>query len=162
MNLAMNDADGNLRDRCVDEIKRAGTHYALPRFVAELKSKDNLRVNRGGECLLRLGDPDATLALIDALVTEHKYIVTTGTPGQTSAGFGGQTGTSGSGQGGLGSFGFGNKSQTIKKMHENQGVHAALTSLHPDATDFRYDVDAWKKWYSQKGGGGTVDLRRDR
>jgi hypothetical protein len=162
INLAMGDADGSLRDRCIDEIKRAGTHVALPRFLAELKSKDNQRVNLAGEALQRLDDKVATLPLIDALVTEHKYMVSQGgPPGSLSPSFGGQVGGSGSGQGGgLGGFGVGGKPKVEKRQHQNPGVLGALTSLH-SGTNFQYDVEAWKKWYIQSHTSTVVDLRRE-
>jgi hypothetical protein len=161
INLAMDEADGTLRDRCIDELKRAGTHVALPRFLAELKAKDNQRVNRAGEALQRLDDKSATLPLIDALVTEHRYMVSQGGgPGQMSIGFGGQTGGGAGGQGGLGSFGVGGKPKIEKRQHQNPGVLNALTSLHT-GVNFTYDVDAWRKWYIQSHTSTLVDLRRE-
>ena len=71
----MDDKDGDLRDRCLDELKRGIPHGAMAFFVTQLDSKDNKRVNRAAECLQRLGDADATLPLIKSLVTTHQFIV---------------------------------------------------------------------------------------
>jgi hypothetical protein len=159
LKLAMDESDGEIRDRCLDEIKRHGTHVVLPRLLAELKNKDNARVNRAAECLERLGDKDATLPLIDALITEHQFQVS---PGGTGGGgmplsFGS---TSGPGQSGLGSFGVQGRPKVIKKQLENPGVRNALVSLHP-GVNYNFDVGAWKRWYIQSQTSATVDLRRD-
>jgi HEAT repeat protein len=83
----MRDPDPNIRDACLDELKRFGTRQAVWRFQALLKSADNKQVNRAGACLAVLKDPEATQSLIDALVTEHKYLYQTGgSPGQMNLG----------------------------------------------------------------------------
>jgi hypothetical protein len=159
LKLAMDDSDDEIRDRCLDEIKRHGTHVVLPRLLAELKNKDNARVNRAAECLDRLGDKDATLPLIDALITEHQFQVS---PGGASGGgmplsFGS---TSGPGQSGLGSFGVQGRPKVIKRQLENPAVRNALVTLHP-GVNYNFDVPAWKRWYIQSQTSATIDLRRD-
>jgi hypothetical protein len=160
--LAMEDADDQIRDGCLDELIRQGTHSVLPKFVAELKSKDNRRVNRAAECLQRLGDKEATLPLIDALKTEHRFAIQQGAgpPGSMSLGFGGGTsGTGSGGGGGLGGMSMGGKPKIIKQMMENSSVRAALTSLNP-GVNYQYDENAWREWYIQSQNTSTVDFRR--
>ena len=152
------------RDGCLDELKRHGPHIALPAFLAELKSKDNKRVNRAAECLERLGDKDATLALIDALKTEHRFALQSGPPGGMSVGFGGSGGGTGTGSGsgtggGLGGMSMQGKPQIVEKQLENRSVRSALTTLYP-GVNYQFDEDAWRDWYVQSQTTSHVDLRR--
>ena len=75
----------------------------------------------------RLGDPDATLPLINAIVTKHEYVVTTGGSSGTPINF---NAGGGPGQGGLGGLSVGGKTTKIKKDLNNDQVLSALTSLH--------------------------------
>jgi len=154
--IAMNESDPSIQDACLEELKRQGTHSVLPGFIAELKSKDNGRVNRAAECIGRLGDKAATLPLINALITEHKFLVQPGNapPGGMSATF-----SPGGGPGG-GGLSMGGKPQLIKQPLKNSGVRNALTTLHP-GVNFQYDIEAWRKWYVQSQTTSIVDLRRD-
>jgi hypothetical protein len=154
--VAMNDSDANMRDACLDELKHQGTHLVLGLFLAELKNKDNARVNRAADCLGRLGDKDATVPLINALVTEHKFMIQQGNapPGGMSATF------SPNGGPGAGGMSMGGKAQIIKRKLENPGVRGALTSLYP-GVNHNYDIDAWRAWYTQSQTTTTIDLRRD-
>jgi hypothetical protein len=153
--VAMNDSDANIQDGCLDELKRQGTHSVLSVFLAELKSKDNARVNRAADCLQRLGDKDATLPLINALVTEHRFqIQQGGPPGSMTTTF---SPNGGPGGGGLS---MGGKPQIVKKKLENSSVRGALTSLHP-GVNHQYDIEAWRNWYIQSQTTSQIDLRRD-
>lgn len=160
INVALNDKDDAIRDRCLDELIRGGAHLAAPVFVRELTSKKNFkieqnwRVNRAAYCLERLGYKDATLDLIDALVTEHQEIV------QQSGGQAGQTSAMFSPTGGAGTFGVGGRPKVKKTKKENAAVHSALTRLYP-GVNHQYDIDAWKRWYIEKFTTTNVDLRRD-
>jgi hypothetical protein len=154
--VAMDDADDTLRDRCLDELARSGTHQAVPGFIAELSSKNNARVLRAAECLRRLADSEAILPLIDALVTEHEYLVSSGAPpGALGAGFG-----TGPGATGAGTFGVSGKPKKIKKDLRNEAVRTALRTMCPPGVDYEFDEDAWKRWYIQKFTTTNVDLRR--
>jgi hypothetical protein len=154
--IAMNDHDDNLADACLEELKRHGAHSVLPTFVAELKNKDNARVNRAAECLSVLGDKDATLPLINALVTEHKFVVQQGSgpPGSMTTTF------SPNGSPGGGGLSMGGKPKIVKRQLQNAAVRDALTTLYPDV-NHQYDVDAWRAWYTQSQTTSNVDLRRD-
>lgn len=168
--LAMDENDENLRDACLEELKRLGPQASVSAFVAELKNKDNSRVNRAAECIERVGGKSATLPLINALVTEHKFQVQQGgAPGSMTTTFGGGAGglgagglgsSGGSGSGGLGGMAMGGKPQIQKKQVKNSSVLSALATFHPDV-NFQYDIDAWRSWYIQASTASRADLRRD-
>lgn len=156
--VALNDKNDNLRDRCLSLLRRNSPAAALSAFTKELKSKDNKVINRAGYCLQQLQLPEATIPLIDSLVTSHKFMVQQGGgPGQMSAAFGGGADGTGSGNG-LGGLGMGGKPKIIKQDLQNPAVLAALTSLY-QGINFGYDQQAWKRWFiSQQS--GNVNLRR--
>ena len=156
--LAMKDKDEELSDKCLDELKRQRSTQALHAFIKDLKSKDNNVVRRAAYCLGVLGDVEATVPLIDALVTPHKFAITQGSaPGQIGAGFGGPTDGSG---GGGGSFNFGSPKPQIKTFQlKNDTALAALTSLHP-GVNFHYDEKQWKTWAIETRTTAGMDLRR--
>lgn len=159
--LASNEADANLRDRALDELKRSGSRTAIQKFTHDLKSKDNRKVNRGAACLARMGDPSVTRDLIDALITEHKFIIQQGSGGAGSMGatFGGGGGGSG-GDGGLGGLSMGGKPKMVKTDLKNETVLAALTSLNP-GVNYGFNKDAWRRWYVDTHTTTHVNLRRD-
>ncbi len=155
--VAMSDADASLQDACLDELKRDGSPAVMAEFVGELKSKDNVRVNRAADCLARLGNKDATLPLIGALVTEHRFIIQQGNspPGSMTTTF------SQSGSPGGGGMSMGGKPQVIKKQLQNSSVRSALSLLHPTAPNNQFDIEAWRAWYTQSQTTAGVDLRRE-
>jgi hypothetical protein len=158
INIAMDDPDANIQDACLSELKREGAPSAVSSFVSQLKSKDNTRVNRAAECLQRLGDKSATLPLINALVTEHKFLIQQGgSPGGMSATFG--NGGSGSNSPG-GGLSMGGKPKEVKQKLPNPSVRAALATLHP-GVNYQYDIDAWRSWYTTSQTTASIDLRRD-
>jgi hypothetical protein len=145
--IALTDSDANIQDGCLDMLKAQGPHLVLPVFLAELKNKDNARINRAADCLARLGDKSATLPLINALVTEHKFTIQAGSgAGSITAGPGG--------------FSTGKSAMVIKKQLQNSSVRAALTSLYP-GVNFSYNSDEWRAWYVKTQTTSTIDLRRD-
>ena len=66
----------------------------------------------------------------------------------------------GPGQGGLGGLSMGSKQVKRKGKVENPAVLAALTSLYP-GVNFHFNIDDWKRWYTQTYTSTTIDLRRD-
>ncbi len=159
MEIALNDPNANLRDKCLDELRRRGVVEAIGYFTKGLTSKDNLVVNRAAHCLGGLGNPEATLALIDALVTTHKFQITTGqAPGSLGASFGGDS--SGGGGGGMGGLSMGGKPKIISQDLKNEMALSALAVLNP-GINFGYDEAAWKRWYIQTHTTVNANLRRD-
>lgn len=153
---AVDDADPHIREACLDQLARFGTPEAVRICEKLLKSKDNRKVNQAALCLGALKDPAATLPLINALVTEHKFVVQSpgGNPGQMNLGFG--SGPSGGGN----SFSAGGRPQVITKNLRNEGALNALVAIHP-GVNFGYDIEQWKRWYVDKDHPAVVDLRRD-
>lgn len=151
---AINDPNANVRDACLDELTRHGAPVAVAAFTKLLTSPDNKKVNRAAVGLGRLKDPAPTLDLIEALVTEHKFLLKSGgAPGQLNLGFG-----SGPGSGGNG-FSAGNSTKLIKRSLQNQGVLNALLQIHP-GINFAYDEQRWKDWYIDENTPVAVNLRR--
>ncbi len=153
---AVEDADPHIREACLDQLARFGTPQAVRICERLLKSKDNRKVNQAALCLGALKDPAATLPLINALVTEHKFVVQSpgGSPGQMNLGFG--SGPSGGGN----SFSAGGRPQVITKNLRNEGALNALVAIHP-GVNFGYDIEQWKRWYVDKDRPTVFDLRRD-
>lgn len=155
ISIAMNDVDPEMSDKCLDLLREQRSQQALLTFVKGLKSKDNKIVNLSARCLQRLEDPAATVPLIDALVTTHKFMVTSGSPGGMSAGFGGSS----AGGDGLGSFSMGEKPKYINEPLKNKSVLEALTSLH-QGVNFQFEEPEWKAWYIESHTSPDVNLRR--
>ncbi len=152
ISVAMNDPEVEMRDKCLEVLREQRSQQALLTFVKGLQSKDNKVVNRSAQCLQTLGNPAATVPLIDALVTKHKFIISTGSPGGMSAGFGG-------GGDGLGSFSMGEKPKVKTFDLNNESVLAALNALH-QGVNFQYDELRWKAWYIDSHTSPDVNLRR--
>jgi hypothetical protein len=153
---AVEDTDPHIREACLDQLAQFGTPQAVRACERLLTSKDNIKVNRAALCLGALQDPSATQPLINALITNHKFILQSsgGSPGQMNLGFGNSPG------GGGNSFSAGGRPQVIEKKLQNEAVLNALVALHP-GINFGYDVEAWKRWYANKDRPTVLDLRRD-
>ncbi|HEY1784815.1 MAG TPA: HEAT repeat domain-containing protein, partial [Pirellulales bacterium] len=67
------DGDEEVRIACLERLQAAEYKPAVSHYIAMLKHKDNATVNLAGVGLYYMKDPSATRALIDALVTTHKY-----------------------------------------------------------------------------------------
>jgi hypothetical protein len=127
---------------------------AVRRYIHALKDKENETINLAASGLGYMKDSSAVPALIDALVTTHKYTVNPGSqPGQMSSSFG-------TGGGGGGGFTFGQAPpQIIERQHQNPDVLRTLVAL--TNVNFNYDVGAWKYWYANQKKPATLDVRRD-
>jgi len=154
---AVDDADANVREKARDQLEARKDRRAMGALLGMLSSKDNAKVNRAAAALGRIGEPDAILPLIDALVTEHKFVVQRGSGG----GGPGSIGASFSPTGGSGlSAGGGPKVE--KHNLQNQSVLEALVVLTPEQkTNFGYDKVRWKEWYARVNTPDDVDLRRE-
>jgi hypothetical protein len=149
---AIEDPNQEVRLSCLDYLEKLKSPDAVAYFVSKLRSKDNVVVNRAGLALGRMGNASAVGPLIDALVTTHKYKVTTGNPGQMSVGFP----TGGSGGGGLA---VGGSTRIITRQLANQAVLDALVGL--TGMNFNFEQRAWKYWYAARKQPAAVDARRD-
>lgn len=149
----MEDPDGNIQNRCLDELEKQGREHAIAFFVNTLSHKDNVAVNHAARGLARLGDESAIRPLIEALVTKHKFQINPG-GGNVNVGFDGQ-GVNGFTAGGGGP-------RVEERLLRNETVLHALTVLTPDGTNFGYNLDAWKAWYVMNNTPATINLRRSR
>ena len=152
--LAMEDGSASVRDQATIALENREHQVAVSYLVRQLGSHLNLNVNRSAVVLGRLKHPAATVPLMDALVTTHKYQVTKGgSPGQTSAGFG---------NGGDGGMTFGTpKAKIISQAHQNDAVLTALLNIVDGQANFRFDESSWKRWHASKKVPLDVDLRRN-
>jgi hypothetical protein len=139
-----------VRLTCLDHLKKEKHPEVVAYYVGKLKNqKDNRVVNLAAVALGQTGDASCVGPLIDALVTEHKFKVTTGGPGQTSASFGtGGTGLSA-----------GSNTKIVSTPMQNQAVLDALIAL--TRVNYNFDVPAWKSWYAAQRKQPAIDARRD-
>lgn len=139
--LTVNDPNEEVRMSCLDILKEKPDKGVINYLVSRLtpKTSTNAQLNNAALALGVLGDKTAIPALIEALVTIHKYTMSSGQSGQTSVGFGGGGNSSGGG------FSFGESTQTVKKAHQNEQVLNALKAL--TGVNFLYDQTAWQNWY---------------
>lgn len=165
--LALHDPADEIRASALEQLARDKPTGVAKFFIRQLRNPDNLIVNRAGYALGMLGDRQAVPALIDALVTTHKFKVTQGSPGGgTNATFArpdsngvinnpvypGQTG-------GLGSFSTGSSTVIVSERLRNADVLEALIKLTERNDD--YDVRSWKLWYASQKKSEGLDARRD-
>jgi hypothetical protein len=105
-----------------------------------LKNNDNVVVNNAAFALGNIGDPGAIPYLIDALVTEHKIIIspegrnTMNLPGLTS------------------------RREQISEQRKNIDVLEALR--HLSGVNFDFDVAAWRAWWGDLQNSDYFDSRR--
>ncbi len=151
---AVDDGDQEIRLSCLDYLAKKKDPDAVKFFVGRLRSKDNVMVNRAGIALGSMKDPSAVGPLIDALVTTHKFKVSSTNPGSISTTFG--TGPGSSGGGGL-SVGGGPK--IVTQAMTNQSVLDALVAL--TGVNFNFDERAWKYWYASQKRPENLDARRN-
>jgi hypothetical protein len=138
------------REAARDALAQRNDGRAVGALLAELKSKDNIRVNRAGAALGRIKDPETFLPLVDALVTEHKYMITRGPVGSTSATFG---------SGGT-SFSPGGSAKVVKQKQKNASVRDALMAI--TGQPLQYDKEEWLAWHAQQNAPpDDVNFRRD-
>lgn len=148
---SLEDSNDEVRLTCLDYLKRMNVPEVAGFYVERLRAKDNAMVNRAALALETLGQTAAVPALIESLVTAHKYKVVTG-GGQYNATFN----PSGGGGGG---FSSGGGPQIITKQLQNPEVLNALVTL--TGVDFGYDLLAWRAWLAANRAPVDVDGRRD-
>jgi hypothetical protein len=151
---AIEDADEDVRLRCLDHLQTEKRPDITGYFVSKLRAKDNPTVNRAGAALGRMKDPSATGPLIDALVTTHKFkIQTPGGGNSMNASFG--SGGSGGGTG----LSMNEKPKIVSQQFANQPVLDALVAV--TGQNFTFDKSAWRRWFAAQKKPETIDARRD-
>jgi hypothetical protein len=148
----MLDPDLEVRERSIEAVRNHGQQQAVAFFTRALKNKDNQVVNQAAWALGRLGDPAAIPDLINAVVTKHKFQISSGgAPGSMNASFG---------SGGT-SFQPAGRPRIVEQFLKNQQVLVALRSLVPDGVNFGYNRQAWKDWWAREQLFPNFNLRRD-
>lgn len=166
--VALNDPDQEVfyeSIELIDELEPAGIARPL---VDALQDANNVRVNRAGFALGRLGQHAAIGPLIDALVTTHTIVLTpAGGPDGISTTFtptapGAAHPTLCRDRGTLSGLSAGNQTKVIPRRVKNQEVLTALVKLSEGVT-FGYDQQAWRNWHEQQrrsaGSREAADLR---
>ena len=146
--IVLEDRDAKVRERCLEKLAKSGSKAAVRQFAKALKHDENYIVNRAAVALEEMNDREATSALIDALITEHKQLVGSGGLTPTFNGDGG------------GSFSAGGGPKMVKTTVQNQPVLRTLSAMYP-GTNFGFDQARWRNWYiDQKAPKTNVNLRR--
>jgi len=148
---SLQDPSEEVRLTALDYLDDEPRYGLTTLYIQGLRSGDNQVVNRSAVALSRFKDPRAIAPLIEALVTVHKYKVTTGnsSPGGISAA---------NGNGGTG-LNMGQSTHLVTQNEQNQAVLETLVVL-TGGQNFRYDVQAWKSWYAGRKKNNLLDVRR--
>jgi hypothetical protein len=150
--LTINNPDIEVRLSALDELVAKPHPNITSEYVKVLRDRDNVKVNRAALALGKLGDKSAIRPLIDALVTTHKYSVTSGqsNPNGISTGFGSD---------GSGGLSMGSSTRVYKRDLQNQAVLDALVTLA--GQNFDFDEVAWRTWYAAQNKAAKANPRRD-
>jgi len=150
---ALADPVPEVRLTCLDFLKEGKSAEVVGYFIDRLRSKNNNEVNLAAVALRHLEDPTAIGPLVDALVTVHKFKVSSKNPGQISTTFG--TGGGGS----PGGLAVGGGPKIVAQPFCNQAVLDALVSI--TGVNFGFDVGRWKAWHAARQRSLQIDARRD-
>jgi hypothetical protein len=165
--MSLNEPMDNVRLSAVDLLVEKKQPEVVAMFIQALKSKDNAIINRSAYALGQLGNVAAVPALVDSLVTQHKFAVTTGSPGISTT-FGGPTPSGpppGAGAGfpssgpNVGGFSTGQSTQIIVQQMANAEVLDALVRM--TGVNFEYNSAQWKAWLASRKKPESEDARRD-
>jgi hypothetical protein len=150
---AIQDPDMEIRLRAIDHLRNNGRPQAVRALVPVLSHKDNGMVNRAAAALGRLGDAEAVLPLIDALVTRHETVI------QPTSNIRPSFGGSRDGTGGFNGLSVGGGPRRVVRNLKNKSALAALVTLTKQ--NFQYSHADWKRWYIREHSSPGADLRRD-
>ncbi len=146
------ESDDVLIGRCLDQLRDWRSRTAMNFFIGMLKSNDNQTVNSAANALGSLGMEDATLPLIEALVTTHKFVIG-GNGNNINAGFSGN-------QPGLGGLQTGGKPKVVERDIQNRAALSALLAIVPEGVNFGLNEAQWRNWYIRMNTPQQVNLRR--
>ncbi|QDU26097.1 hypothetical protein ETAA8_11710 [Anatilimnocola aggregata] len=148
VHVSLQDADEEIFHYCLEKIVKLNPPHIADPYVKALRDTNNIRINRAGIALGRIGDRSAIAPLIAALVTTH-----TRTVGPTHRGAGdtvsqsfntsSQPGVSGT------SFKANEGPKTYVFRVQNQHVLDGLAQL-ARGVNFGYDSRAWQYWHAQE------------
>jgi len=139
--VSVNDAEPSVRTAAIDVLARQGRVVAIPVVASNLRSKNNVIVNRAATVLGQLNAREAILPMINALITQHEF---QGSPNDNFS------------AGGLAMGG--NKKQRVDL--QNESVLAALSQITGQG-QLGYDKASWRAWYASLAAPPADDLRRD-
>ena len=145
------ESDDIMIERCLDQLRQWKSRTAMRFFISMLKSNNNNTVNSAANALGSLAMKDATLPLIEALVTNHK--IQGGGGNNVNAGFSGN-------QPGLGGLQFGGKPKIIEQNRQNRAALSALLVLVPEGVNYGLNEEQWMNWYIRMNTPQQVNLRR--
>jgi hypothetical protein len=149
IDAALNDPNEDVRMEAIYILAEHKEFVAVRRFIERLRDNSNEVINRAGYALGQMNDTTAIGPLIEALVSTHVYVQTTG--GGTSATFGSN---------GNNSFGSGTKTSVTRRTYQNGRVLDALRKI--SGTNFDYNVDQWRTWYATQNRTKPQDVRREK
>jgi len=159
--LTLSDPDEEIFYASLAELVRNRPPHVAKSYLPALKDNNNIKLNRAGYALGRLGDRSCISPLIDALVTTH-YMVLPSNPNTHTATFL-QPAASGTG-GPLGGTGFssGEPPQVIPWTVRNDEVLQALILLS-GGVNLGFDQRAWNSWLANENrtSSPSVESRRD-
>ncbi len=161
--LALIDPDPLVRDRALDKLVQRNDRFAARLLIGVVTKfsegttpiEQNQLVNLAAAGLGRLKAEEATIPLINALVTRHKDSSGGGSPGSLSPTF---TQDPNSGAGGF-SFGGGGPKSVTREL-TNATVRDALIAIYP-GINHGFNQNAWRLWYQQMRTPVIVNLRRE-
>ena len=163
--LALNDPLDDVRLAAVDLLVEKQQPEVVAMFIQALKSKDNAVINRSAYALGKLGNVAAVPALVDALVTQHKFMIVQGSPGISTT-FGGVNPGSPPGAGAgfpsapqMNGFSTGQSTQLVVQQLRNAEVLDALVRM--TRVNFEYNAAQWKAWLASRKKPESEDVRRD-
>jgi HEAT repeat protein len=149
---ALGSTDVQVRSKALDALRELGRLHAVSAFTKGLQDSNNLTVNRAAEGLAAMEDPESVPALIDALVTKHRFQV------QPAGGAFNPVFNNGPG-GGLGGLNMGgNKPKIIEREIPNESVRDALVKL--TGVNHGFDQQAWRGWQVRRDLPQSNQLRR--
>jgi hypothetical protein len=150
---ALEDDDPENRLRAIDHLRTTGRTQAMRAFVQMLHHKNNQVVNRAAAALGRLGDPEAVLPLIHALVTRHEALV------QPTSNIRPSFGRTTDGGGAMNGLSVGGGPQRVVRNLKNKSVLEALVVLTKQ--NLQYSMADWQQWYIHQHSSPDANLRRD-
>ncbi len=144
------DPDAVVQEKALEALQKISPENAIANYVPLLKSNDNVTVRRAAKALAYFPDPELALALVDALVTEHKSVT------QSGAGLSPSFGSDGSG----GMSAGGGKPVVRTDRVENPPVLSLLREIEPNA-DFGYSQARWREHFAAQLSSYSGNMRRD-
>jgi len=164
--ISLNDPDVEIFHAAVDELAEVDNPQIAQTYHRGLKDKNNVRVNRSGAALARLGNQETIDPLIESLVTTHVLVIRPPSDGSddgvtTSFVNGPNNGICKSPPKVFTGMTAGDQTKVIPQRVPNHEVLGALVRLS-GGMNFGYDQQAWRNWQEaqRKRVASKIDLRQ--